>query len=469
MNLSKKDVVWGYFAQFFTIASGILILPLVLRLLTPEEIGMNFLMLTIGTMVSLLDFGFAPQIGRNFSYVFAGAQILQKEGLGISNEVNATVNYRLLATLIHTAKFIYRIISFVVLFVMLSFGTLYIYIITKGFTNVDNALIIWCLYSVSTFFNIYYAYYISMLSGKGMIKEMQKSIVYSRIAYIMISVVLLLFDFGLIGVVLANFIAPFVSRYLSYHYFYSLDIKEKINNFIIDKSEILDLFTTIWYNAKKLGIVYIGAYAITKFGIFLSGLYLTLPEVASYGIMMQLVGVISTVAGTLFTISNPRFSILKFERNNTLLLKNFALSMGVFYLVFIIGGFILAFIGPLLFSALKSNIALPATYIILLYVVVMMLEANHSYFSTIIVIGNSVPFVWISLMTGGLIILGSFISLYYTNLGILGLVLVQGGVQGAYNNWKWPKVVCKDFNISFFDFLKLSMFETATKLKIHKK
>jgi hypothetical protein len=194
-----------------------------------------------------------------------------------------------------------------------------------------------------------------------------------------------------------------------------------------------------------------------------------LPEVASYGIMMQLVGVISTVAGTLFTISNPRFSILKFERNNTLLLKNFALSMGVFYLVFIIGGFILAFIGPLLFSALKSNIALPATYIILLYVVVMMLEANHSYFSTIIVIGNSVPFVWISLMTGGLIILGSFISLYYTNLGILGLVLVQGGVQGAYNNWKWPKVVCKDFNISFFDFLKLSMFETATKLKIHKK
>jgi O-antigen/teichoic acid export membrane protein len=469
MNLSKKDVVWGYFAQFFTIASGILILPLVLRLLTPEEIGMNFLMLTIGTMVSLLDFGFAPQIGRNFSYVFAGAQILQKEGLGISNEVNATVNYRLLATLIHTAKFIYRIISFVVLFVMLSFGTLYIYIITKGFTNVDNALIIWCLYSVSTFFNIYYAYYISMLSGKGMIKEMQKSIVYSRIAYIMISVVLLLFDFGLIGVVLANFIAPFISRYLSYHYFYSLDIKEKINNFIIDKSEILDLFTIIWYNAKKLGIVYIGAYAITKFGIFLSGLYLTLPEVASYGIMMQLVGVISTVAGTLFTISNPRFSILKFERNNTLLLKNFALSMGVFYLVFIIGGFILAFIGPLLFSALKSNIALPATYIILLYVVVMMLEANHSYFSTIIVIGNSVPFVWISLMTGGLIILGSFISLYYTNLGILGLVLVQGGVQGAYNNWKWPKVVCKDFNISFFDFLKLSMFETATKLKIHKK
>ena len=120
MNLSKKEVVWGYFAQFFTIASGILILPLVLRLLTPEEIGMNFLMLTIGTMVSLLDFGFAPQIGRNFSYVFAGAQILQKEGLGISNEVNATVNYRLLATLIHTAKFIYRIISFVVLFVIYS-------------------------------------------------------------------------------------------------------------------------------------------------------------------------------------------------------------------------------------------------------------------------------------------------------------------------------------------------------------
>jgi len=70
IELSRKDIVWGYIAQFFSIAAGVIMLPLVLRMLKPNEIGMNYLMLTIGSMVSLFDFGFAPQFGRNITYVF---------------------------------------------------------------------------------------------------------------------------------------------------------------------------------------------------------------------------------------------------------------------------------------------------------------------------------------------------------------------------------------------------------------
>ena len=46
VNVSRKDVFWGYFAQFFSIGSGIITLPLVLHMLSEEEIGMNYLMLT---------------------------------------------------------------------------------------------------------------------------------------------------------------------------------------------------------------------------------------------------------------------------------------------------------------------------------------------------------------------------------------------------------------------------------------
>ncbi len=47
ISLSKNDIIWGYFAQFFSIASGIITLPLILRMLSAEEIGMNYLMLTM--------------------------------------------------------------------------------------------------------------------------------------------------------------------------------------------------------------------------------------------------------------------------------------------------------------------------------------------------------------------------------------------------------------------------------------
>ena len=110
IDITKKDIIWGYFAQFFSMASGLLVLPFILRLLTPEEIGMNYLMLTVGSMVSLFDFGFAPQFGRNFSYIFSGAQVLHKEGVELNNAANRDINYRLLSTMIGTAKSIYQMI-----------------------------------------------------------------------------------------------------------------------------------------------------------------------------------------------------------------------------------------------------------------------------------------------------------------------------------------------------------------------
>ncbi len=458
ISLRKKDVVWGYFAQFFSIASGMLMLPIVLRMLTPQEIGMNYLMMTVGSLVSLFDFGFAPQFGRNITYIFGGAQTLKKEGLEINHD-KKDVNYRLLATMISTAKYVYQLISVLVLVVMLTFGTIYIYKVTNGFNNVHNSFAIWMVYSVSTFFNIYYTYYSSLLTGKGMIMESKKAMVFSKIVYIALAATLLLLKVGLIGVAISNLIAPFVDRYISNKFFFTKELKAKLNEHQITKVERNDLFKTIWPNAKKLGLVYIGSYAITRFGMFLAGLYFPLQTIASYGLMIQFVYIILTLSGTLFVLNEPRLSALKVAGDRDTLLKTFSFSMGVYYILYICMGAGFIILGPWILTLIHSHTVLPSSLVIFLYLLVMCLELNHSFFATIIVIGNSVPFVWISLITGALIVFGSFLSLHFTNLGIMGLVIVQGVVQLAYNNWKWPLFICRDFNISFPQFLKLSAIE----------
>lgn len=464
IDITKKDIIWGYFAQFFSMASGLLVLPFILRLLTPEEIGMNYLMLTVGSMVSLFDFGFAPQFGRNFSYIFSGAQVLHKEGVELNNAANRDINYRLLSTMIGTAKSIYQIISIVVLVVMLTLGTLYIHKVTHGFSNVNNSLLIWIVYSVSTFFNVYYTYYTSLLTGQGKIMESKKAMVYSKLVYIFLVLILLFTGVGLLGVCIANLIAPFVSRYLSYRYFFTADLKNRINEFKVSKAEKHELFSIIWYNSKKLGLVFIGAYAITRFSMFLAGLYLPLAEISSYGLMTQLTGIILTIAGTLFQIMQPTLSSHKVNNNKEELLKTFSFTMGIMYALFILGGVFLVYIMPILLTLVKSNVLLPATSIVILYLIVMLLETNHSNFATLIVIGNSVPFMWIALITGGLIAILSYFTLAFTNMGLMGLVLVQGMVQLAYNNWKWPVVVCKEYGIGLFEFIYESFVQVFVKL-----
>jgi len=461
INISKRDVIWGYIATFFQMASGLIVLPFILHFLTADEIGLNYIMLTVGAMVSLFDFGFTPQFSRNFSYIFSGARDLSKEGL--RNEVGEGTDYRLLRILIDVAKRVYSRISLIVLVLMLTAGTVYISHVTEGFTLVRNSLVIWLVYSLSTFFNLYYTYFSSLLVGKGLVMESKKAMMASRIVYIVLAVGFIYAGLGLLGVALANLISPFVLRYMAYRYFFTDEIKEQLAGHQTTKEEIAHYFGVIWHNARKIGLVMVGSYGINRFGIFLAGLFLSLEEVGSYGLMVQLVNITVSLSANYFYVSEPQFALYKVRGETDRLLKRFALTMNVFYLVFAVGTLFLIFCCPFLLDLIKSQSVLPAWPVLLVYSVVILLEQNHSLFSSIIVVGNEVPYVKPALLSGLAIVIGSYLSLRFTACGIMGLVLVQGFCQLAYNNWKWPRVVCRDFQISFPRFLQVGFQESLRK------
>jgi O-antigen/teichoic acid export membrane protein len=434
-------------------------------MLTANEIGMNYLIISVGSLVSLFDFGFSPQFGRNISYVFGGAQKLQKEGFDESSKVN-DVNYQLLGVMIKTAQYVFACLAIVVLVIMVSFGTFYIYLVTNVFSNVENSALIWVLFSISVFFNILYSYYTSLLIGKGLIKESNQAIVSSKIVQIALIIFLLFAGYGLLGVVLANLISPFVGRYLSFNFFFTSDLNSEISKFTIKNSDLMEQFKIVWFNSKKLGLVFLGAHAINKLGIFLAGLYLSLSEIASYGLMLQLFGLVTTFSGVFFSTYQPRFAYLRVSKDKKTLIKEFALSMNLFYILFLLGVFGLIFFGPLLLHIIGSRVILPSKVILIVFSIVLLLESNHSNFATFIVTNNKVPFVSSSVISGAFITLGSFIILKYTIFGVLGLVCVQGVVQLCYNNWKWPLVVLNDLGINFKSFLTIGIQESLKIIKL---
>lgn len=217
IDISKGDIIWSYVSQFFNIASGLITLPLILHLLSTEEIAMNYLMLTVTTLVTLMDFGFTPQISRQVSYVYSGATKLLKEG--IVEGSTGTVNYQLLACLLSVTRRTFRIISAIVLVLLMTLGTWYMYFVTEGFSNVDNSFAIWLVFCTSSFFSIYFKYYDSLLVGRGLVKESKQCILASKVLQIVLVYVLLLASVGLMGVCIANLISPFLGRYLAHHFF----------------------------------------------------------------------------------------------------------------------------------------------------------------------------------------------------------------------------------------------------------
>ncbi len=461
ISVSKKDVFWSYTAQFFNVGAGLFTLPLILNMLTTEEIAMNYLMMTVGSLVALIDFGFAPQFGRNVTYVFSGARKLEKEG--VNSDVGDSVSYQLLKGLISVAKKVYLYMSVAVLVIMLTLGTWYIWNVTHGFTNVDNALWIWLLYSVSTFFNIYFYYYSSLLTGRGLIKESKMAMMLSKVVYIAISYTLLFAGFGLISICIANLVSPFVDRWMSYHYFYDKELKLKLAEEQVNPSETKDIFNAIWHNAKKLGISSVCGYLTTRASMFIAGLYLTSSAIASYGLMNQLVNILTCISSTLFASYIPKITSHIASNDHEGMVRSFSWAVNIYYLLFIAGSVVLVFVGPAVLSFIGSKATLPETPLLIVFLVVILLENNHSNYCTLISMGNSVPFYKPGLFFAIAIVLLDFVVLKYTNLGLWGIVLVQGGVQLSFNNWYWPLWVCKRTHTTFTQFILIGFQESWKK------
>ena len=177
--------------------------------------------------------------------------------------------------------------------------------------------------------------------------------------------------------------------------------------------------------------------------MFLAGLFLSLQEVASYGLMLQLGGIVITLSISLFTFNNPRLAALRVQNDKEKLLNEFSMQMVFFHVMAIIGSVIFVLFGPSLLVLIHSRTELPSMMICALYMIVMILENYHSSCAVMITVGNRVPFVPAALIAGSAIVIFSFLSLRFTNLGILGLVLVQGICQLVYN-WKWPVEAYKE-------------------------
>src|SRR5689334_17996727 len=77
----RTAVAWSFLATALRFGSALFVLPIILRTVPSEELGLWYVFLSFGALATLVDFGFAPTISRVTSYLWAGAQELRPYGL----------------------------------------------------------------------------------------------------------------------------------------------------------------------------------------------------------------------------------------------------------------------------------------------------------------------------------------------------------------------------------------------------
>ena len=401
---------------------------------------------------------------RNVTYAWCGAKEIKKEGA--SDLQGNEPNYALFFNVLQACKYVSMLIAGIALICMLTVGSAYIGYVAREIPFRVYATA-WLFFSAAVFLNIFYNYWTTSLKGIGAVKQSQIAVIISKIVQIVISLFGLYSGYGIIALAVAYLLSEFIMRFIAKRFlFHYENIAEQRKKYVakIQLNELRSLLLKIWYNAKKTGLVSLGAFVITQGNTMICSAFIGLEATASYGICLQLITVVRGVSQIFFDANQPKMINTKVSGNIEKSKKELSLAMVIYWGVFILVITVLATIGIPLVHLIRSNTPLPL-FMVLFMGSYLFLEGTHGLFASYITFSNEVPYVKSSIVSAFFILVGQLFVAIFTDWGIYALMAVQAVVQLCYNNWHWPMIVLKELHMNLWEMIYLGISELLRHVK----
>ena len=465
IKTSKSDIIWNYIGTVVSMAGGFVLLPLLMRYLSSEELGLWYVYVAVSNLALLFEFGFNPTFARNIVYVVSGARRLTSEGCEFSS-VREGVDWHLLNTVIRASKIMYAAIASVVLIALSTLGTAYVASVSTGLSGWGH-WVAWAVFCLSVFINLYFLYSITLLRGYGDVAGENRAKTYARIAQLLISAYLLASGFGLFGAslgYLANGLLLRVFAGVRLHHHRDIRTGRLSDKSIPTSCEIKNTLLTVSHVAWRDGLVQLACYASTQAMSIIGSVTLGLAETGTYSVLLQLGNAVYSFAGAYPKSFFPTFQAAHagsdIERQKTIVSKSIVAYWGLFFIA--VAG-VLMFVMPLL-PFIKPGFY-PDAFLFLALCLYLGLWNQHSIFCNYIISMNEIPYMWGYILTSALGVVLSFALSGSIGWGAWGLVLGQMIPQLLYNNWKWPIYLSHKIGDTYFNLLHLGLKYWISKVQ----
>ena len=441
--VTRRDIVWGYAAQALNMGAGLMLLPVILLYLSPEDTALWFVFVTLASFSQLLEFGFQPTLVRNAAYIYAGADSISANELPPEIVHKGRVNQQLLSDLIATSRSIYRLIASLVGVALLGGGTWYVASLLTPQQDHRGAVIGWIAFALGYVANFYFGYLNGLLQGRGDVRLAARIVVVSRGSLVLVGALSTIAGFGLMGLGFSSLIATAIGRVLAFRYFDTPEEVARARAFP-PSGTTGELVSVLWGNARRLGAVNLGAFLIQRGNILVGTTYLGLRASASYGLTVTLMMALVNVGMVACNMNMPYMSSLQIRRDVEGLKNAYATSLASAVMLFVVGAAFLLVCGNAALHLIGAKTVLVATVPLALMSFTYLLELHHSVAANFITTTNAIPFVKAAVLSGGsILILSLVLAQHY---GVWALIVSQTVVQLAYNNWKWPLIVSRSLH-----------------------
>ncbi|AVO02475.1 O-unit flippase-like protein [Staphylococcus simulans] len=451
MNIGKKDVIWGYISLAMVQGVNIFLLPIILKYLNSSELGLWYTFTSLYGFAMLIDFGFQSVISRNISYLWSGSNVLKKEGFDSEGAAYNGFQIGYFISVLSVVKFIYYVMGAIIFLVFITLGTWYIFSITSGEIEWEIALLAWLFYFVSIVLNISFSYWNAVLKGIGAIKTYNQILVITKVMQLLVSVILLIMGYGIIGVSVAYLISVIINRLLQSTMYYNYSKTTKKTRKKIKFKYDAEIFKAIIPNTIKTGLLSLSNYLIINFPILLASYFLSLKISGQFGLVNQVVTLILTLSNSYFNTYLSQINYLRVKNNQHKILSLFKKSIITNYAFNIFSFILLLALGNPILNFINYEYGLLPLIPMLIILIYRFLYNNQILFTTFLTTKNIIPHYKSFLVSATITVVIQILVLSVFDANLITLLLPLLIVQLVHNNWYWVLYVLKDIRSDYLN------------------
>lgn len=437
---------------------NIFLLPVILYFLPHKELGLWYVFASVATFIQLINFGFTPCLMRSIGHVWGGANDIQHEGLA-EQPASEGINIELFNNVVAITRALYKQLGQIVLAISLTVGSVYIYSVLDDI-GVKYAFCAWVTYSVGLALNMTFECWNVILRGIGCVADGQKANIVAKIVQIVVSTIGLLLGYGLVALSAAFLLSGIALRlYLRRKCIINLNVENVDLN---KKCDDATLRRNLLYNAKKYGATVVSSQLVAQAFQLICASYFGLELSAEYGLTVQLIGFVITIAVVHFNAIVPRINICRITNKQDRIKELLASGACVYWILSILGIIACIVIGPWALAFFSKDNSMLPTMMTILVAITYFIENNRSMFTTFISTKNELPFTMSVIVCSCITVMLAFVSTYiYKSLAVLFIIRLV--VEMSYNGWKWMKV-----SLNELDMTVISMFKETKNFYLGK-
>lgn len=279
----NKNQTWTFYAQIAKLLSGFAFIGVLARMLPSDLLGTWYIFVSLFGVTSLVEMGLGQVIGRHAAYLKADYDLGRISSADFLKFAKIGERFYIFLSLL------IGILAFVAGFWWLK--------LKPDWQSPYSLTLAWSVYVLGGMLTILGAYYAALVNGSGEMWKTQRAAICASTLSICVLLTMLFFPRSLLIPSTAMLLSQLLLITLLRHAFQKLDIIK--NAVLINHPTILNTTLTIQKIAKdasKMLLIMVYYQLLTNGFVLVLSKYLDIHEIGSYGLTMQLVGVVMSLS-----------------------------------------------------------------------------------------------------------------------------------------------------------------------------